>query len=189
MNISTSGSTISLISTEMSGYSYVHAIQKVTTTDTTLYYDNITTTSSSTTLTVDSYYILSEIRLPNTVTPGGYYTVDGKIYNSLGVEISVEQLLDTSILNTNIVRVDTDYIFYYYIEKYYIDFLKSKFQESINSCTCLNKQDKITIDTLTMGLDVIKYLNTYQLYNETQRIIEQLSVCTGVSTTNCNCYG
>lgn len=189
MEINRSSNVLSFSSEILTGYAYVHSMQKVTTKDTTLVWSDITDSLSSTSVSVDSYYIISEIRLPDHIVTNGYYTINDKIYDLNGNEISVEQLLATSILNTNIIRVDTNYVFYYYIETYYIDLLKSRFQETINSCACLNKQDKITIDTLTMGLDIIKYLIPYELYNEIQRVIEQLSVCTGTITNNCACYG
>lgn len=190
MEISTNNYTITLTSTIASGYEYIHTVQKVSTTETTFENSEITDSTSTYNLTSDGYYILSEIKLPNVETVDNYYILDDVIYDPDGAEITAEELLEVDTTDTNITREDNDYFLYYYLETYYINLIKDKFMKGICSCNCVSSNDltKTTIDTLTMGLDVVKILLEYLQYYEAQRMIEQLSVCSGEINVNCNCY-
>lgn len=93
MKIEQFNDTLTLTSITVSGHKYIHAIQKVTTTDTT-YYSGIFAESVSTiALTTDGYYIISEIRLPEQVVSNGYYILNDIIYDSSGNTITTENLL------------------------------------------------------------------------------------------------
>lgn len=190
MQISTELNKITLVSPVASGYAYVHTIQKVTTMEVTLEESFITESISSYELSTDGYYIVSEIKLPDSVSVGNYYISGESIYDTTGTEITVQELLDTDTTGTNIIREDNDYFTYYFLELYYINLIKDKFMKGICSCNCNNgkSSEKLTIDTLTMGLEVIKILVEYLQYLEAERIIEQLSVCSGQINVNCNCY-
>lgn len=188
MEITQSENTINLTSTYISGHTYLHTIQQVTTIETTLFESIFTSSSSEIILIDDGYYIISEIRLPNQIV-SGYYIIDEIIYDELGNEVTVEELLELDTTDTNIIREDIDYISYYNIETYLITLIKNKFLKGFCSCNCITDEDKRTIDTLMMGIEAIKNLEVYLLYNEIQRIIEQLSVCTGTVNLNCSCNG
>ena len=216
MEITQTDNVLTITSISVSGYSYIHTVQKVTLDETTLFDSNITESESTFTLTSDGYFIVSEIKLPNTVdnTTNHYYINGDTVYTWEDEEITISALLALDTTGTNIIREDTDYLSVYYIRKYYIDIIKNRFLKNICNCgtsgtssctsgvynpTLINgvvdrgyrvtnpEQDKITIDTLTMGLEVISYLEEYQLYMEAERIIEQLAPCGSVSNTGCGC--
>lgn len=185
MEIEQHGDTLTLTSPTISSHKYIHIIQKVTSTNTTFYSGVFSENISSIALTTDGYYILTEIRLPEIITVG-YYIQNDKIYNN-GVEISIEDLLKIDVEGTNILRTDSDYLSYYYINKYNIDLIKTTFLKGICNCGCSTREGNQTIDTLVMGIEVLKSLVDYNLYYEAQRVVEQLSICTGEINSNCNC--
>lgn len=187
MKIEQFDNTLTLTSITVSGHKYVHALQKVTTLTTTYYSGSFTENVSTSALTTDGYYIISEIRLPEGVSNGNYYILNNKIYNPSGVEISIEDLLTVNIIGTNIIRTDYNYVSCHYLNTYNINLIKQTFLKGICSCNCSTRTDKQTIDTIIMGLEVIKNLIDYELYLEAQRMIEQLGVCSGILNPNCNC--
>lgn len=190
MNITQTENVLTLTSPVESGFRYIHTIQKVTITETTLVNKVFTDSISSYTMPSDGYYIITEIKL--TTTPGQYYYIVGDIvYSSLGVEISVENLLAISVSGTNILRIDTDLLNKYNTNLYYVNLIKNKFLKIICTCDCISKSDKLTIDTLTMGLVLIENLVLNLQFYEAQRIIENLGICNNliVSNPNCNCNG
>lgn len=188
MNISQVDNTLNISSTAYSGYTYIHAIQSVTINEVILVNDVFTTAASSYNFLTDGYFIIIEIKLPT--TPGEYYYIsDEIIYNPEGEEITVEQLLDIDVTDTNISRVDEDYTTIYYLNDYYLALLRSKYLKNICNCGCgcIDKQDKVRLDTLTMGLDLIEALIGKAQYYEVQRIVEKLMICFGIVENNCNC--
>lgn len=218
MEINQTDNVITTTSILESGYSYIHVIQKITTETSSIFDSNITDSESEFTLTSDGYFILSEIKLPSTVDTNvnHYYITGNTVYNWEGEEVSISTLITIDTTGTNIIREDIDYLSKYYIYKYYIDILKNRFLKNICNCgnsgtsncssgvynpTLINgvvdrgykvsdpKQDKITIDTLTMGLEILDYLEEYLLYMEAQRIIEQLAPCGSITNTGCGCNG
>lgn len=187
MNITQTNAIITITSTTNSNYKYVHVIQRVAINETTIISDVITTSSSSYTLGYDGYFIITEFRLPT--NDGSDYWTDGTfIYDPSGV-ISVEELMALDPEVANLTRTDEDHVSLYFLNNYYINLLKSKYLKNICNCGCgcIDKQDKIKLDTLTMGLDLIEALLTKAQYYEVQRIIEKLMVCFGMVDNNCNC--
>lgn len=189
MNITQSGNILTITSIETSSYTYIHVLQKVSTTDTIIYDYEFTDSFSTYTLAVDGYFIISEIKLP--ITPGyGYYISNNTIFDSDNNTVSIQELLDLEILDTNIVREDINYFSTNIINSYYINYIQSNYVNNLCSGKLLSSQDKITIDSLTMGLSIIQCLiECGEQYYEAQRIIEKLSLCTGIINTNCNCNG
>lgn len=184
MEITQTNNNIEVVSTELSGYVYLHVYQKITTTVESIIQETYTDSSSSISLTTDGYYIISELKLRSTETPGEYYVLGEDIYTPEGELILLEDLMLIEDLE---IRTDANVLSYYYIEKYYIDLVKSKFLKGMCSCACINDLDKITIDTLTMGIEVLDILIKYSQFYEAERMVEQLSVCTGIVNTNCSC--
>ena len=188
MNITQSQNIITITGTVTADYDYIHVIQQATIADTTSILESITNSISTKSLLADGYYQITEIKLPT--TPGEYYYTNGTIvYDPNGDAISIANLLLVNPIGTNIVREDTDFITVYLLNTYYINLLKTKFLNGISGCECINKSEKLTIDFLTMGLYLIESLVIAEQYNECQRIIEQLGICSGVVTPNCNCNG
>lgn len=185
MEITQIANMLNLTSPATAGHSYVHVIDKITTSSESQVNDTIVDSTSSYELTSDGYYKVIEIRLPNTVSAGNYYTLDGDFFDTSGDQITLAELLE---VESGVTRTDTNHLSYYYLDTYYLNLIKSKFLKNICGCSCSSQQDRITIDTLTMGLHLIASLGTYLQYYEATRLIEQLSVCTGVSNVNCNCY-
>jgi len=190
MNIIQTANVLTLTSSAESGFRYIHTIQKISIAETTLENEIFTDSISSYTMPSDGYYIITEIKL--TTIPGQYYYITGDtVYSSLGVEISIEDLLLLDVSGTNIVRIDTDLLNKYNTDLYYINLIKNKFLKTICACDCISKSDKLTIDTLTMGLALIENLVLNLQFYEAQRIIEHLGICNNliVSNPNCNCNG
>jgi len=189
MNISQTNNTLVLTSLLSAGYSFVHAIIKIGLTEDELVFSNITNSESSFDLETDAYFNVVEIKLPTT-SGAGYYISGNVIYDPLDQVVTVEELLATDTAGTNIERDDNDLISTYFLNTYYINLIKSKFLKDICNCACLDKSSKLMIDTLTMGLTLIDKLEENMLFNEANRIINQLSVCTNITPkSDCNCYG
>lgn len=182
MQIAYNKNSVSLTSTVSAGTAYVHAIQKVTFASTTFVTSTITGSTSTYSFTTDGYYVLTEIPISTNPT-GTYYTDMSVIYDSNGDEVDIEDLLEEEITMTSY-----NYLLFYFLETYYINLIKSKFLKSICGCGCTSSKEKLTIDTLTMGIDVLRILQTYEQFIEASRIIDQLSVCTGIVNPNCSCY-
>lgn len=188
MEIRQNNDVLTIESIPTSGYKFIHAVQKITTSEITLEDYTFTENVSDITLTKDSYYLITEVKLPDSVTPNNYYILGSIIYNPLGEVISVSDLLNTDITDTNIIKESDEILFYYYLNKYYVDLIQSKIFKNIFSCDCLeSKEDKLIIDTLTMGLEVLRTLEQYNQYYEAQRILEKLSTCNGNVPINCGC--
>lgn len=186
MNITQTENTLVLASTQTSGTRYLHVIQQVTLTATTIIHEVFTDSSSTKTLPSDGYYILTEFALPT--TPGShYYVIDDVIYSPTDEVVTVEELMALNAVDNGIDRNDTDFFTVYELNTYYVNLLKEKFQKVICGCGC-TKNERLSIDPITMGLYLIEELNVYSMYYESQRIIEQLSRCSnGVNSSNCNC--
>ena len=189
MNVSQSENKLNIVSTD-SGvyYKYIHVIQDVRINSIEIVSEVYTTSVSYYTFPYDGYFKISEIKLPT--TSGNYYWVnDEVIYDPSGNVISVEELLEVDPTGTNIVRNDLDYITLYFLRDYYLKLLKSKYLKNICNCGCgcIDKQDKVKLDTLTMGLDLIEALMAQYQYYEVQRIIEKMMVCFGIVSNDCNC--
>lgn len=191
MNITQTEATISMVSQEASGYGFIHIVQDVTIVETNVVSDVFTTSMSEYTFVADGYFIITEIKLPTTAPVSGYWIdiAEELIYDPSGNVISTETLLATSIDQTNIIRTDEDWITMYLLDDYYVRLLKSKYLHNICNCGCgcIDKTDKVRLDTLTMGLDLIEALEAKLQYYEIQRIVEKLMVCFGMIDSNCNC--
>src|SRR3972149_5551465 len=108
MTITQVNNTITLTSAASVGFRYIHTVQKVTLTETTLISEVFTDDVSTFVLPSDGSYIVTEIKL--TTVPGEYYYITGDVvYTAADVEITVEDLLEVDITNTNIERVDEDW--------------------------------------------------------------------------------
>jgi hypothetical protein len=189
MNLTQSDETLNIISQESSPYRYIHVVQDVTILETTIVNDEFTNSVSYYNFTTDGYFIITEIKLPVTPVEGGYYISGDSVFDPEGVEITVEDVMALSPENTNIIREDQEYITLYFLQDYYLGLLKAKYLKNICACGCgcIDKQDKVQLDTLTMGLDLIEALQAKFQYYEVQRIVEKLLVCFGLQMTNCNC--
>lgn len=188
MNISQIEEVLHLVSIETNGYGFIHVIQDVRIHETTVAKDIFTNSSSTYTFLSDGYFIITEIKLP-LVSGTGYYINGESVYNPNGQEISIEDLLLINPSTSNIVRSDQNYISLFLLKDYYLKLLKTKYLKNICNCGCgcIDKIDKVQLDTLTMGLDLIEALEVKSQYFEIQRIVEKLSVCFGLITSDCNC--
>jgi len=151
----------------------------------------ISNTGAMFVLPVDGYYKIH--RLLITIIPNEGYYIDGStVYAPGGEELDAEEIYTLLEIENyqaeNIEYINQDHFNYYYVEKMYIDLLKNKLLLSSCNCSCGETKDKVTIDTLTMGLEVIRYLIYYTQYYEANRIVKLLATCTGIITANCNCY-
>ncbi len=185
--------TLVIENTVIAGYSNVYILQKIeTSTDSSSnlgYF--ISTSGGSFALTIDGYYKVYRFSITTTenagyyidgqtvYAPGGDELYDNSIYSLLQIEDYEEE---------GIIYEMEEHFNYYCIEKKYIDLLKNKFLKDMCGCGCITPSDKVTVDTLTMGLEVIKYLVQYSQYYEADRIVSLLSTCTGIVNSNCNCY-
>lgn len=197
MTVTQASDTLTITSTASLVYSYIHVVQQVTTTATTVVSVTFTSSVSTYTLTEDGYYVITEIKA-ETENNGDYYITGGVLYDSGDAEVynpdtdtlaSISTVLAFDYTATSMTKITLDHISYYELEAYYIDLLQNKFLKGICGCTCtFSDATKQTIDTLMMGLAIIQYMNTYQQYNEAQRVLENLSSCVGLTTSDCGCY-
>jgi len=190
MNITQNENNIVITSTENSSYSYVHVIQDVSTLDTTIINNTFTNSTSTYNFTTDGYFIITELKLPKGISLYYYYILNGVIYNLSDEVVTVEELMNMDPDEIpGLIREDLDYLSLYLLREYYLNLLKSKYLKNICNCgcACIDRIDKVKLDTLTMGLDLIEALESKFQYYEIQRIVEKLSSCFGIITSNCNC--
>lgn len=193
MNININQNELTVSDTEVSSSKYIHVVQLLGVGGPSTIYQSYTYDSSTFTLAADGYYTITQMMLPTTVSPGDYYILEGvtdQIIDPSGNAISIATLLEVDPTGTTITRQDEEWFGDYIIRTYYINLLKKKYLNNICNCDCISKQDKLMIDTLTMGLALIEELNVYAQYYESERIMEQLNKCIGnINATNCNCNG
>lgn len=191
MNITQIENNLTLASIESPQYGYVHITQKVTISGSAVYKTYFTLSTSTVYLETDGYYQIVEIKLPASEGYGYWIDVNsggtGVVYDPEGSEVPIEDLLALPLNTANIVREDQDLISTYLLQTYYILLIKSRFLNNICSCDCPDKEEKLKIDILTMGLALIEYLKVYAQYYEIERIIEQTTSCVGVTLNSCNC--
>jgi hypothetical protein len=192
MTLTENQNTLVITDAVIADYSNVYIIQKIT--PSVADPENITYLVSedggTIAITLDGYYNVHRLQI-TTTAGAGYYILGDVLYGPGDVVIQgadVYLLLDIAdFAAEGIIYSVADYFTYYNIEKYYVDFLKTKFLKNV--CCCNPPNDRSIIDPLTMGIDVIKYLLEYQQYNEAARIVEMLATCTGVINTSCGCNG
>jgi hypothetical protein len=126
-----------------------------------------------------------------TNTPGtGYYITDNHIYNSNGVEVTPATLMAiVDIGATNIIKETSDHLTGYTVRTYYQNLIQTKFLKGLCACGCMDPQEKITVDSLTMGIALLDVLIENQQYYECQAILEKLTMCVGILNTSCSCHG
>lgn len=189
MEITQEKNILTLSSTPTANTKYIHVVEQVTITDQTIFAEYVGVNESVTDLTKDSYFILTEMILPDAEGAWNYY-IDGnnKIIGPHG-DVSVTELL--ALQSTEFVVNEYNWFSKYHLNKYYTDLVKSRFLKNICACGCINKSDKIILDTLVMGIDLIDTLLLENQYYEAQRILEQLSTCFNIVEINkgCNCDG
>lgn len=184
MSVLKSGNLLTITSAVEAGYKYVHVVQKVTITADEEIISNVITESESTkTLPGDGYFIVSEIKLRT--DSGNWLYISGDTVYDNGIEVAIEDLL----LETGLTRTDTDIVNTYTLSTYYSDLLKANFTKYLCGCACMSKYDKLTQDSLVMGMELIDLLIVDQKYYEVQRVIEKLSTCHNLVTSNCDCNG
>ena len=186
MQIVQTNNTLSMTSTPQAGFKFVHIINKVTITLEEIIHDTITDSISSKTLTYDGYYQVSEMKL--TTTPGNYYYITGDVIYLNGDVKTSEDLFNADPNTGGFTRTDYDIINTYNLNTYYTNLLKSAFTKDLCGCGCLSKYERTTLDVLIMGMELINQLTLIENYFEVQRIIERLSICTGLLTSGCDCY-
>lgn len=189
MEIIQNNAKITITDPEVANYSYLHIVQRITIDNESIFDSKITTNYSEYNLTDDSYYIASSMKI-TTIPGSGYYISGDQVYNEFNVAVTAQDLLNiVDIESTNIVKSSQNYIFTYYIKKYYLDLIQSKFLKGLCACGCMDAQEKITVDALTMGLNLLEVLVANQYYYEAERLIEKLTVCTGIVNVGCGCHG
>ena len=195
MELIQTNSTLTIFGTESVGYSNVYILQKMDpTTELPVNMDyKVSVAGTTFTLTSDGYYAINKFILSTTPSDTTYY-ISGEVVYVPGGDILMESglydlLLIEDYTETGITYEVTNYFTYYTIETYYLNLLKSKFLKSMCGCGCVSASDRVTIDTLTMGIEVIKSLVLYSQFNEASRILNLLNTCTGIVNTNCNCHG
>lgn len=195
MELIQTNNTLTVFGTSVEGYSNVYILQKIDPTSETAtnVANSVSTAGTAFTITTDGYYLISKF-IMSTTPSDIYYYIDGEAVitpeDAEWTTTALYQLLDIDdYVAAGITVETTNYFTYYNIQTYYINLLKSKFLKNLCACGCMSANDRVTIDTLTMGIEVIKSLITYSQLNEAARIVSLLSVCTGNVNTNCNCYG
>lgn len=184
MNLTQTQNILTVNDTAATGYSNVYILQRIQDGTTDIGYI-ISANGGSFNLTLDGYYLLHKFQI-TTIPNNDYYISGNKLYNSDGEvdEFSINSLLYIEDYDSVGIAYDTiEYINYYNIEQCYINLLK----EALLVNPCCNQTNKDIINTLTMGIEVIKYLVEYSQYMEASRIISMLCSCSNLTNTNCNC--
>jgi len=194
MEIIQTSNTLAIFGSVVTGYSNIYILQKIDplTTLPTNIAVSVSTGGTSFNLPSDGYYAVNKFTLSTDTNSLGYYIVGQAVYVPGGttwIQSALYNLLTVSNPSTVGITLEVTYYFTYYaIQTYYLNLLKAKFLKDLCSCGC-DSNDKVLIDTFTMGIEVLKNLIQYSQYNEASRIVSILSTCSGVVNTSCNCYG
>jgi hypothetical protein len=114
--------------------------------------------------------------------------MNGMIYDVNDLTVTIEDLLADQTLGAT--KTEIDYVSMYLIKIFYTNLIKTKYLQGLCTCGCATAIEKITVDSLTMGLIIADELLLNNQYFEVQNIIEKLEVCAGyTSISNCNCNG
>lgn len=196
MEILQSDATLNIFGTAVFGYSNVYLIQRVDPCleDPVNVLAQIAAGGTTLTLTADGYYQIHKFTMSTTPTGSNWYISGNYAINpNMTSILSGDALYDLLEIDPDdyaglgIAYEYVDHFSYYFIETYYINLIRSKLLQKICDNTCVPVSDKVTIDTLLMGIEVIKILIEQAQYDEAARIVNLLSTCTGVTTTSCNC--
>ena len=186
MEISTSNNIIYVSNTPTLGYKYVHFLQKLNNKDTLLKDYSVTDNVSNIILPEDGLYNVTSVRIINSNVENSYYIEDDEVFDNLGNLIVVEDLLN--VTHASLIKETEVTFLIYYLKNFYTNLLESKIFKNIYDCNCQeSKTDKVLIDTLTMGLEVLKILVEHEQFHEAQRIVEKLTTCNKAINLNCNC--
>lgn len=194
MEILQSGSTLNIFGEEVEGYSNVYLIQRI---DPCL--DDPVNVGAAIyaggavfTLTADGYHQITKLTMSTSYSEVNYFILSGKVYSPGGstqyTGDSLYDLLDiTDYEGYGIIYEEANYFTYELMNTYYINLVRTKFLCNVCSNTCITDKDRIVLDTLLMGIEVIKILVAESQYDEAGRIANLLSTCTSVTSTSCNC--
>lgn len=187
MIITKNENTITITSTIVEGYSYVHVVEKINIDEANeiLSSSGITNSVSEHILVDDGSYIIFEFLLPN-VSDGGYYISNNVVYTPTNTPISYASLILVDTEGTNIVKTVETIVNLYKLEDLYSSYLQNNFLNCLCSCKPVTQQSKLTVDVLTMGLNLISILQTQEQFYEIQRIINKLQFCHNSPKCNCN---
>lgn len=194
MEILQSGSTLNIFGEEIEGYSNVYLIQRVDPCES----DPINVAAAIFaggavfTLTADGYHQITKLTMSTTYSAVNYFIFDNKVYSPGGLtQLSGDDLYDlldiTDFEGYGITYESTNYFTYELTNTYYVNLVRTKFLCNVCNNTCIADKDRIVLDTLLMGMEVIKILIGESQYDEAARIMNLLSTCTGITSTSCNC--
>lgn len=143
------------------------------------------------TIGLDGYYTICKIEVPlDTSMP--YHYRDGKfMYKGLR-EAPLTELLS---INPKVSKLKITYYYYFQLcnlRKCYID-AASKLINERTSIQCdtkgVDQQDIYKRDLLSSAVNVITYLAEMEQFEEAERVLERISGCNGLCSSNnkCNC--
>jgi hypothetical protein len=167
------------------GFSNVYIIQKIVGEEPTNVTYLISPDGGLLNMAIDGYYVIHKYKLPTTVNTE-YYIIGGNSYGP-GEELLEGQEIYSILDYETLEYSQIEFLYYENIKVFYINLLKDKYLK--NLCCCGNLQDKFTVDTITMGLEVISYLEEYSQFYEAARIIDMLALCNKTVLSNCGCNG
>lgn len=194
MEILQTGGTLNIFGEEIEGYSNVYLIQRIDPCgdDPINVAAAIYAGGAVFTLTADGYHQITKLTMSTTYSATNYFIIGSIVYSPGGAaQFTGDSLYDLlgiiDFAAVGIIEESTDYFTYELTNTYYINLVRTKFLCNVCSNTCIADKDRIVLDTLLMGIEVIKLLMAQSQYDEAARIMNLLSTCTGVTSTSCNC--
>lgn len=194
MEILQTGGTLNIFGEEIEGYSNVYLIQRIDPCED----DSINVAAAVYaggavfTLTADGYHQITKLTMSTTYNATNYFIIGSTVYSPGGAaQFTGDSLYDLlgiiDFAAVGIIEESTDYFTYELTNTYYINLVRTKFLCNVCNNTCITDKDRIVLDTLLMGIEVIKLLMAQSQYDEAARIMNLLSTCTGITSTSCNC--
>ena len=145
----------------------------------------------------DGFYTLATLKVPKGRGAGEYYYDEGKFYHYFS-EIELATLIE---LNTNTTNLELTYEYYVQtcrLRKCFVNICQQIFDQAASlNCNKSNVDSELIYkrDLIWSALNVIKYLDEQEQYEEAERLIERIMGCNGLcnnyceneSQNSCNC--
>ena len=134
----------------------------------------------------DGFYTICKLTVPID-EKASYYYKDEKFYHNIQ-EVSLQELIE---INPQISEIKIEYIYYFStcnLKKCFINICQDIFKQQGSICKKTNIDPNLIYkrDLLWSALNVIKYLTEMDQLEEAQRLLEEITQCNGLCSSESN---
>lgn len=128
----------------------------------------------------DGFYTLCELQVPID-EKSFYYYKNNKFYHSIH-EVCLQELLE---VNPQVSQLNTKYYYYFSLcnlKRCFIYLCNEIYNQSSQKCNNIRVDKNLLYkrDLLLSALNVITYLNEFDQYEESQRLLDEITSCNGL---------